>query len=396
MPNHKVLLLTSSYPRYKGDSNGNFVFELANRIKTSYDVFVIAPVFPGCKSHEVVDGITIYRHRQFFLNKVQLAYGSDIMAKIKKNPLLSVVVPFFVVFQFLMICKVVKKHKIRIIHAHWLIPQGFIAIIYKKLICSNIKVICTSHGADVNSFNSKIGRRLNKFILKNIDELTVVSKSLSEKVKRLGYNNSISIYPMGIDTSHFSSSSLNDNDMLQLDGDIIIFVGSLIRRKGIDLLINSFPKILHYKPKTKLLIIGEGNLKEELLVLIEEYGINDSVIFLGNIPNFDLPKYYSRAHLMVLPSLSEGFGLVLVEAMSCGTLVLASRLAEVKDIIIENETGFFFELGNVDSLSAQILYILENRQHLNHIREKAKLYVNEQFDWGPTSNRYIKLYTKLV
>ena len=105
----KILVLSSSYPKYKGDINGNFVYELSSKLSNNFDIHVLTPSFKGASKIEIVDRITIHHHKQFFINSVELAYGSDILAKIKKNFLYLFVVPFYILYQFLAIKKICKQ-----------------------------------------------------------------------------------------------------------------------------------------------------------------------------------------------------------------------------------------------------------------------------------------------
>ena len=82
---NKILVLTSSYPKYKGDVNGNFIYELSTRLQKDFEIHALAPTYKGALKKEICDGIIIHRHKQFIYNNVELAYGSNILAKIKKN-----------------------------------------------------------------------------------------------------------------------------------------------------------------------------------------------------------------------------------------------------------------------------------------------------------------------
>lgn len=390
---NKILVLTSSYPKYKGDVNGNFIYELSTRLQKDFEIHVLAPIYKGALKKEIRDGIIIHRHKQFIYNNVELAYGSDILAKIKKNFLFLFVIPFYLYYQFWAIKKIIKYEKINIIHAHWLMPQGFIAVLYKILFNKKFKIIVTIHGADINSFNNYLGKKIKQFILKRIDKLTVVSNALKQKVIKLGYLKEIYVYPMGVDTNLFSieKKDISIRVKYTIKKEFLLFVGGLIERKGIKYLIQAMPLIIKEYPEAKLLVVGEGNLKNEMIALTKELNVEENIIFTGAIQHNDLPPYFATADLFILPSFSEGFGLVIIEALSCKTLTVTSNLSEIHDIISENKTGFYFERIDAKSISEKIISILKNKEKHEPIKETGRQHVIANFDWRIVKSNYYNL-----
>ena len=167
MQKPSILVLTSSFPKTLSDPNGNFVYELCTKLKEHFTVFVICPKYKGAEKEVVFDGIYVKRHKQFFYDHLELAYGTAIIAKIKRNPFYLFVLPIFFAFQFILIYKTCRKENIQVIHAHWLIPTAIWPLLYKMLFNPRIKLICTAHGTDVNSFNGTLGKMLKKWMLKS-------------------------------------------------------------------------------------------------------------------------------------------------------------------------------------------------------------------------------------
>ena len=395
----KILVLTSSYPKWAGDINGNFVYELSNRLKNNYEIHILAPSFKGSLSYEEIDGLTIHRHKQFPIKGIELAYGTNILAKINKNKLFLFIVPFYLLMQFISLVKIVKKEKINIIHAHWIIPQGIIAVVYKIFLNKKIKILATAHGSDINSFNNFIGTILKKFVLKNIDELSVVSVALKNKAISYGYMKDIYVYPMGVDTMLFSKKM-----EMQLQGNMdrrnnqkLLFVGELVEKKGIRLLIEAMPKITKSYPNTILEIIGDGYLKIEMATLVEKLGMSSNIKFLGIIPNNDLPQYYNSADLFILPSQAEGFGLVIAEAMSCECIALASDLPAIRHIIDNRINGFLLPDISTESIVKSVLEIFSsNAEKRNEMKLAARKKIIANFDWQIAAKNYDSLYKQML
>ena len=393
----KLLVLTSSFPKYKGDINGNFVYELTVRLKSDFDIFVLAPAYKGCLKYEIIDDIKVFRHKQFIMNNVELAYGSDILAKIKKNYALIFVLPFYFYYLFNSFLKIIKNEKITLIHAHWIIPQGFVAVLYKTFINRNITIIATAHGADINSFNNTLGIILKKYVLKRIDVLTAVSDELKKKVINIGYKRKVYVYPMGVDTSLFSpeKKDISLRVKYNINGKFLLFVGGIIERKGIRYLIQAMPSVIKQFPETKLVVVGEGNLKKEMIELADELKVSDNIIFTGSIPHDDLPSYFATADIFILPSLSEGWPVVVMEALSSGTKTIVTNLPVFYEHDKKEKLFSIVPIKNSNAIATKIIELLRE----NEFSEKnnyLRLYAKQEFDWTVVSNRYSKIILNLL
>ena len=400
----KILILTSTYLRSKNDRIflGNFVCILTQRLSNSFKTYVLAPRDKYSKQEEIINGIKIFRHQQAPFGVCGLAYGSGIIPNLRKNKLLYFLAPFFLLYQFIYLSKIVKMEDIKIIHAHWIIPQGFVAVLYKKFIKKNIKILVTTHGADIlgdeYSINSYVRDFLVQFIFKNIDELTTNSSYNKNLLRQLGYSKKIHSLPMGVDTKFFSPTNkdLRLKDKYKINGDIILYVGSIIERKGIRYLIKAIPNIISKYPNIVLLVIGEGNLKQELIDICFELKIIDNVKFLGFISEERKPEYFASADIFAFPSLSEGLGVVILEAMSSGLITVVSDLPVFNDMIIDNVTGFIVKKRSSEQLSEKIINILDNKNSFSQLKKNARSLVISNFDWDTISQKFENLLNRMI
>jgi len=392
-----ILVFTSSFPYGRDTYSGNFIKELSAKLKKKFKIVILSPTRRNSQSNKESGDIKHYWHKQFPVNGIYLADGNPIMAKLNTNKFNWLTVPFFLFYQLIKLRKVVNAENISVIHAHWIIPQGLIAVVYKKLFNKRIKIIVTAHGTDINGFKGTLGKRIIKYVLINIDKLTVVSDDLKDTVEKMGYKKNTFVIPMGVDTEVFSPSNKKKNIRLQLkiDREFILFVGSLIKAKGIHLLINAMPKVLQAFPSAKLVIVGKGQLKSKLIGTSKNLGISNNIIFAGAISNEELPPYYSAADLFVLPSFSEGLSVVIQEALSCKTLVLASHLKVFEKLVIENETGFYLNTISSENISNKIIEILKHNINNQQIRDNGRKHVVDNFDWDIISEKYNNLLLSL-
>ncbi len=379
-----LLVFASTFPRWRNDTNPPFVYELSKRLTKHFDVYVLAPYYHGAKKYEIMEGMKVYRFKYFIEKYQKLAGSGGILPTLKKNKWFYFQVPFFLIAEYFALKKLVKKIRPDIIHAHWIIPQGFICALVKK--STGAEYVVTSHGSDIlglRGFNS-----LKRFTLRNAKKITVVSNALKKQIiEEIDKNLDIEVIPMGVDTKLFNPKKYDAKlkRKYNIDGHFLLFVGRLAPEKGIDLLIEAMPKVLKKQPKAKLMIIGEGTLKEQLVKRVKELAIQDNIIFMGWVNNKDLPKYYATADVFVCPSRREGSPVSYIEALACGTPVVIGNLGISKELVkkyggfvVKQEKENIAE-GIVNALDKQIK-IMEN--------------VRRDYDLGVVSRRFKSCYER--
>jgi glycosyltransferase involved in cell wall biosynthesis len=403
MNKERIVVLTSTFPRWPKDSTPPFVFQLSERLTKKFEVYVITPYSKGSKLTEKINDVIIKRFRYWFDIDNNLT-DKAIIPSLGDNPLLYFQIIPFLIAELIALYKTCKIERINKIHAHWIIPQGLIAVIYKIFFNGKAKILITSHGAD--AFGLKKFDWLKRWVVNNSDEITVVSKSIKVKIKNLGIKNSvpIKVIPMGTSSKRFRSTKFDNSikTQLNINGILILFVGRLTEKKGLEYLIRAMPAIIEKYPETKLLIIGDGEKAQNYFRLSRNLGLTkNNIKFLGGLPNEELPKYYATADIFVGPSIqtkggdTEGFGLVFVEALMSGTSVISSNLPAVGDIIKHDVTGILVNQRNVREISNAIIYLIKNPQKRKKLAKNGCEYVKSRFSWEIIGNKYRKILEEL-
>ena len=400
----KVCILTTSFPRFKGDSAGTFIYSLVSLLsQKGIDFEVIAPHESGSHFFERWGNIHINRFPYFFPLKYQrLCYGDGLLNNLRNSRLAAVQTPFFIMVEFLYLLYILRKKRIDLIHAHWSLPQGFLGILAGHLL--KVPCITTLHGSDVFGLRRPIFRLPNKFAIRHADICTANSRATAQKALQMTACRNLMIIPMGVDLNDFKKSTeVGDlKKKLRLDGEVILSVGRLIDLKGTDYLIKALPKVLLRFPQTKALIIGSGPQKSYLLNLAKELHIKDSVVFIGQIPHSQMAKYYSLADVFVLPSITskmgetEGFGVVLLEAMACGLPVIGSDTGGIPDIIKNGETGLLFRQKESPDLANQIIRLLTDEDLRKKMVANARNLIETQFSWEIVAERFMEVYCGVI
>lgn len=174
------------------------------------------------------------------------------------------------------------------------------------------------------------------------------------------------------------------------DPPVVTYVGKLERWKGIDTLIRSFEIISRQVENVRFLIVGTGSLEGELRKA------RLPVEFLGAIPYDEMPRIYQRTSALVLPSYMEGFPCTCVEALSCEVPVVATDVGDVKEIILEGETGFLASPGDSEGIASQVARILKDKGLVKRLGETGRTHVEKNFTYEAVTNKVIGEYEKCL
>jgi glycosyltransferase involved in cell wall biosynthesis len=391
----KLLIVTSTFPRWKDDTDPPFVLELARRLTDEFAVTVLAPNYPGALAEDEMVGMQVHRFR-YFLKKLELLAGSEgILPTLKKNVLFYLLVPFFILGELLALLKMTKKDHPDVVHAHWVLPQGLVAALAKKI--TGVPYIVTTHGGDIYGLQGKIATFMKHYALKNAETVTVVSSDIKKTIqKKLGHDFHTDIVSMGVDSQLFHPDKKNPllKNKYGIKGPFLLFVGRLTEKKGVRYLIRSMPEVMKQLPESKLLIVGSGELEDELQQTVRKLQLEKQILFTGAIPNKELPEYFASADIFIGPSVTaaggdtEGFGLTFVEAAMSGCLVVATNVGGISDIIEDGKTGYLVKEKDPQAIADTLLTVLRQMDDLSEIKSAARSKMISLFDWQVIADKY--------
>jgi glycosyltransferase involved in cell wall biosynthesis len=391
MKKKKLLILASTYPRWKNDYEPGFVHELAQRLIADFEVSVLCPGAKGVLRNELMDGVTVYRYRYAPVALESLVNGGGIISNLRQNRWKWILVPGFYLGQLLALRKMIRTFKPDVIHAHWLIPQGLAVAVLERLGLNSIPFVVTSHGADLFALRSSIFILLKKFVANRAIALTTVSSVMKEELKYLGVDSSkIEVCPMGVDLEN----TFMPDPQIDRSTNEILFVGRLVEKKGVRFLIMALVAIRKRFPDAFLSIVGFGPDLEGLKELADSLGLSSNVHFLGAKEQKNLPSFYQRAAVFVAPFIKaengdqEGLGLVVVEALGCGCPAVISDLPACRDITDGINAVHLVPEGDVVALSEAICKNLLNVEELSSQVIASAEELKKRFDWNSVAKRY--------
>lgn len=385
----RILVTATTFPRWKNDTEPSFVFYLSNFLsKKGHKVTVLVPHHYNAKRYEIMDNVGVYRFPYFYPYKLQrLCYEGGILENLRKSILARVQIPFLFLIELLYMRKIIKKEKINLIHAHWILPQGILAALYKKFF--RVPYIITVHAGDIFPIRNAIFKYFSKFTLRNCDYCTANSSYTKEAILNIFKIKNIEVIPMGVDFKVFGKNKKNHTirKRFNIDGKFILFVGRLAEKKGVKYLLMAMPDVLKKFPDAKLVIVGDGFEKDNIIKLISELGLTKNVVLAGKIENKELPDYYATADVFVGPSIitkkgdTEGLGVVFLEALASVTCVIGSNVGGIPDIIKNNKTGLLVKEKDPRELAEAIIKVLSDAKLRDKLARQGQKYIKANFSW---------------
>ena len=370
------------------------IMETTKRLQTEADIAVYSGTKAGFKETATINGVSfvpcfstdrIFPLDNWFFNRSISKKASDINADVYE--------------------------------AHAVSGYGFPKRLKKLGI--NKPFIHTIHGvladeyeqAKKNGYPSFRGRIANQFMhrLAKLEEqtaqnakliVTISNYSLEKIQKHYGIDQSkVRIVPNGVDVEKFKPME-NPAAVKQQFGlgnePCVLFVGSLIPRKGLPFLVEAAKKIVKEQAGTKFLIVGDGPLRNQLTVSLESANLAGNFKFFGNLKEDVLPAMYSCADVFVLPSLQEGQGIVLLEAQASGKPVVAFDVGGVNEAVRNGETGLLVKRGSSDELADALLKFLGDKALRERMGVNGRRFVIENFTWDICAQKMLNVYREAL
>lgn len=274
---------------------------------------------------------------------------------------------FFLLSSILKLRSMIRYYNIDLIHAHFLLPPGLIGVIAGSI--SGTKTAVTAHGSDLFiQTKNPVLRFFIKYVLGKADYVLVVNQTLKNKILELGINpDKVYITPNAVDVDKFNpdNKQLPVDVKIRHDKPVVLFVGNLVYQKGVEYLLEA-KKLMN--TGAELLIVGDGPLRHDLEKKVRDNEIQD-VVFVG--ARRDVEKIMPSADLFVLPSISEGFPITILEAMASGLPVVATRVGGIPEVM-DKDVGIMVEPSDPGELARAIDVILEDQALKNSMKTATR------------------------
>ena len=387
----KILTFSTLYPNEQTPAHGVFVETRLRHLLANYpDVenLTVAPVpwFPfrharfgqyaryaKVPREETRNNIPVLHPRYALLPKIGMTTAPYLLARAMAPVFKKIIADGF---------------DFDLIDAHYYYPDGVAATILGKQF--NKPVVITARGTDINLIPQYDAPR--KMILKAAADAAAsitVSAALKSELTRLGADHSkIHVLRNGVDLERFYPVDRQQvRSRLRWSGKVLLSVGNLLELKGNHIVIEAMRELQEYR----LVIVGNGIEKDNLHRLANHSGVADRVSFVPSVSQVELCDYYGAADALILASSREGWPNVLLEAMACGTPILATRVGGVPEVVYEPEAGLLISERTATAIAARVNALFANYPNRQATRRYA-----ERFNWKETSDRQMELFSNIL
>jgi glycosyltransferase involved in cell wall biosynthesis len=253
-------------------------------------------------------------------------------------------------------------------------------------------------GKVANYFMSYLAR-LEKKTAKEADIIVTISTYSFKKIQEhYGISpEKIRIVSNGVDTEKYRPTETENQTMLKhnfglKETPVVLFVGNLIPRKGLTYLIEAAQQIVKTHPNTQFAIVGEGPLKGQLINKLTAAKLLNNFVFMGGLTDDELSAMYGCSDVFVLPSIQEGQGIVLLEALASGKPVVTFDIGGVNEVVINGETGLLASNRSSDELAEALLRLLGNSELRKKMGLAGRRFVEGNFTWDICARKMLKVY----
>ena len=362
----KIAILTWNYPPIMAGGTEIATQNLARALaKRKHDVLVVTTRDAGLPEESTEDGFRVHRIKS--LRSKSLKY----------------------MFFCLSTLKLLRRFNPDIIHAQamWM---GLPALVAKVFF--NKPYLIWGQGSDIY-FPRLFKGPISKVVLKNASAAIALTGDMKKEMQRT-CDRATFVIGNGIGVESFNSHSqekVRQQLGIERNKKVIIYVGTLCVVKGVKYLIEAMKIINQKNQKAILLIVGDGEERYNLELLVKRLNTNGSVSFAGRVDHKYISQYMAASDVFVLPSLSEGFPVTILEAMAAGLPIVTTNVRGLPEIVKDDENGFVVEPQNPAQLAGKISLLLDNNELRRKISAKNKIMAGE-YSWNSVASKLEEIY----
>lgn len=305
------------------------------------------------------------------------------------------------------ITRIIRRGNFDFLFAHFAYPGGLIGAIVKDI--SKVRLVIAVYGRDIATVEDvKYGITLNpiyrdlvSYSLRDSDLILAISEDAKKNALKLCADaTKIFTTYLGVDVKKFNPSLREHEHTKQIrnricvynDSLVVLFMGNLIPRKGVTYLIEAIPHVLKRVPNVEFIIAGDGPLFDKLKHRIRELEIEHRTHLCGAIEPADACFLFAGSDLFVLPSLHEGFGEVLVEAMSTGVPVVATTAGAIPEVVEDGVSGILVRPKDIGMLIQAVVSLLKNEKMRLKFGRACRKRVEKFFTWDACARRTLEAF----
>lgn len=395
----KVLYIVTAFPRNPDDVITPWLVEMITRLRErGVDVEVLSPAYRGLSSQRVHD-IRVHRFRYAPRAWETLTHDQTAPDRIRERPVMASLLPGYVLGGVRAARTLAREGGFDVVHAFWPLPHGLLGIAAKR--AGGIPLVETFFGVELTWVESQLGalRPLLRGIVRRADAVTAISTHTADLLRRLVPGTEPHIIPFGAAVEAVDDPLTTEEHLHA--GLRLLFVGRLVERKGVHVLLDALA-LLPEEPPITVDIVGDGPQRPSLERRARALGIQERVRFHGYVAREVLEAQLRDCDALALPAVTdakgdvEGLGVVLLEAMSFGKPVVASMAGGITDIVRPGENGLLVPSGDASALAAALEGFARDPLGVRRLGAAAQRDVRERFSWTSILDRLEEVYASVL
>lgn len=416
----RILMLTSSYPKYPGETTAPFIEEIAAGLASrGHCIHLVAPWHPEVRRTSEERGVHLHFFRYAPHPTLNVwGYAQSLVSDTDIKPQTVLTLPFALagtvraLHTMLESCNgasndacMALHDRFDVIHAHWVLPNGVPAALVARR--RRLPLVVSLHGSDVYlaerhwSLAGPAG-----MALREAAAVTACSTDLHRRSLRLGTRVATShVIPYGVNLREFrpdpdARRQVRSELVLADAAPLVVALGRLVAKKGFDVLLDAWPHVVARHPGAFLALVGYGDLRAKLEHQAARLGITGSVRFTGQLERRRAAAYIAAADVFALPIVrdqgADGLPNALLEAMGAGRPIVASRVAGVPDVIADGSHGVLVPDRDPEALAAALIRLIDDRALAERLGNAARQRIETELTWDQTAARFEQVYRDVV
>ncbi|HWK08436.1 MAG TPA: glycosyltransferase [Vicinamibacterales bacterium] len=396
-------MVTTSYPRFPGDSVGTFMEPIARSVAArGHIVHVVAPWHPLVTRAREEHGVQFHFYRYAPVRSLNVfGYAAAMRADVNLRIAAYLAAPLALAQGWRTARKIARRHRATVMHGHWVVPGGVTA----ALAAPDLPLVVSLHGSDVYVAETLAPARVAaRHAFHRAGFVTACSADLANRAIALGADASrIETIPYGVDAARFQPSDAVRRalrrELAVGDGvHLCVAAGRLVRKKGFEYLLDA----IGATPGVMLAIAGEGTLGDELRARAAAAGTTERVRLLGNLSQDRVGDLFAAADVICVPSVRDdsgnvdGLPNVLLEALASGTPVITTTAGGIGAVVENGHTALVVPERDARAIAGALEQVIANPDAARRLGAAGRAEVSARFGWDRAASRFEAAYDRAL
>jgi glycosyltransferase involved in cell wall biosynthesis len=401
---HVVVMVTTSYPRFPGDSVGTFMEPIAKAVAAlGHEVHIVAPWHPLVARGAHEDGVSFHFYRYAPVPRLNVfGYAGAMKADVRLKGAAFLAAPLALASGWSAARRVARRHGATMMHGHWVVPGGAIA----AAAMPGLPLVVSLHGSDVYVAETlPPARAVARAVFRRAGVVTACSRDLADRAIALGAAaDRVEVVPYGVDVRRFRPDPAGRAGRREAigvrDTDCLVFAaGRLVRKKGFEYLVEAMSR-LEPSPRVVLVLAGDGDLEVELRARAAAGSAAERIRFIGNQKQDEVASWMAAADIVVTPSVRDdggnvdGLPNVVLEALASGTALVTTTAGGIGSIVDDSRTALVVPEREVDALAAAIQALAVDHGRRARLGAAARVEAETRLGWPDTARRFDAAYAR--